>query len=144
MKIQQGIKQINKLIEAIEGTDVTEVGYDESGLSVELKRLISETKEDPSEKAESSKPADKNIIIIESHSVGIYRDGIYRENALPSRKNLSKIGMDVKKGQKIGFIESMKIMKELVTPVNGKIVEKYIKNGDPVEYGQKLFGIEIV
>jgi biotin carboxyl carrier protein len=114
----------------------------EKGLNIGIrKRLYAEVTGEAEEYKEEPVAVEtkKEIVEIFSHSVGIFRDFIP-----PSRKFLAKVGHKVNKGQKIGFIESMKIMKEMVSPVNGILKDKLIKHGDPVEYGQKLFEIEIV
>ena len=53
----------------------------------------------------------------------------------------------VKKGDKVTpdtvvcIVEAMKLMNEIQAEVSGKVVEIYVENGQPVEYGQPLFGI---
>jgi acetyl-CoA carboxylase biotin carboxyl carrier protein len=44
-------------------------------------------------------------------------------------------------GQVLCIIEAMKLMNEIESDVAGEIVEVYVENGSPVEYGQPLFGI---
>ena len=44
-------------------------------------------------------------------------------------------------GQVLCIIEAMKLMNEIESDVAGEIVEVYVQNGSPVEYGQPLFGI---
>ena len=41
------------------------------------------------------------------------------------------------------IIEAMKLMNEIQAEVSGEIVKTYVQNGQPVEYGQPLFGIKI-
>ena len=36
----------------------------------------------------------------------------------------------------------MKIMNEIESDINGKIISILVKDGDPVEYGQKIFQIK--
>ena len=40
------------------------------------------------------------------------------------------------------IIEAMKLMNEIESEFNGKIVSILIENGQPVEYGEPLFVIE--
>ncbi len=53
-----------------------------------------------------------------------------------------KVGDQVKKGQVIGIIETMKLMNELASDRDGKIVEIAVSNEQVVEFGQKLFRIQ--
>ena len=52
-----------------------------------------------------------------------------------------KAGDRVEKGQTLGIVEAMKLMNEIESDFDGEIAEIYVENGQPVEYGQKLFRI---
>ena len=39
------------------------------------------------------------------------------------------------------IVEAMKLMNEIQAETSGEVVEIYVENGQPVEYGQPLFGI---
>ncbi len=47
----------------------------------------------------------------------------------------------VRVGQVIGYIESMKLMNEVLAEDAGKITDVLVEDGAPVEYGQPLFRI---
>jgi oxaloacetate decarboxylase alpha subunit len=47
-------------------------------------------------------------------------------------------------GQTVCIIEAMKIMNEIQSEVQGKVVEILVDNAEPVEYGQPLFILETV
>ena len=51
-------------------------------------------------------------------------------------------GDNIKPGQKIGIIETMKIIKDVTSSLAGKIVQVSIKDGQSVEYGQELFLVD--
>jgi acetyl-CoA carboxylase biotin carboxyl carrier protein len=44
-------------------------------------------------------------------------------------------------GQVLCIIEAMKLMNEIEADATGETVKQFAKNGQPVEYGQPLFGI---
>ena len=44
-------------------------------------------------------------------------------------------------GQVLCIIEAMKLMNEIESDVSGEIVKIFAENGQPVEYGEPLFGI---
>ena len=48
-----------------------------------------------------------------------------------------------RKGKILCIIESMKLMNEIESDVEGEVVEVYPRNGQPVEYGEKLFAIRL-
>lgn len=53
-----------------------------------------------------------------------------------------QVGDKVKKGQVLAIVEAMKLMNEIESDFDGEIAEIYVENGQPVEYGQKLFRIK--
>jgi len=58
-------------------------------------------------------------------------------------RDFADVGSRVSKGKVLCIIESMKLMNEIESDVEGEIVEVYARNGQPVEYGEKLFGIRL-
>ncbi len=59
----------------------------------------------------------------------------------PTSAPFVDIGDHVKKGKTLCIIEAMKLMNEIEADVDGTIVEIYVDNARPVEFGQKLFAI---
>ena len=47
----------------------------------------------------------------------------------------------VKKGQVICILEAMKIMNEIESDASGTVVKAFADDGQPVEYGEKLFAL---
>lgn len=45
----------------------------------------------------------------------------------------------IQTGQVVGYIESMKLMNDVVAEQDGRLVDILIEDGAPVEYGQALF-----
>jgi biotin carboxyl carrier protein len=54
------------------------------------------------------------------------------------------VGQIIRKGQIVCIVEAMKLMNEIESEFDGKVVEILVKNGDHVEYGQPLFRLEKV
>ena len=77
---------------------------------------------------------DIDLAIVKSPIVGTF----YRQSE-PGAKPFAEVGQTVKKGQVLCIIEAMKLMNEIESEVEGKVVEVMAKNGEHVEYGQKLF-----
>ena len=55
------------------------------------------------------------------------------------RPSFVEIGSIVKKGQVLCIIEAMKLMNEIDSEYDGEIVNVYVENGQPVQYGERLF-----
>jgi biotin carboxyl carrier protein len=53
-----------------------------------------------------------------------------------------KIGSNVENDPVVCIIEAMKLMNEIQAETSGEVVKIYVENGQPVEYGQPLFGIQ--
>jgi acetyl-CoA carboxylase biotin carboxyl carrier protein len=52
-----------------------------------------------------------------------------------------KVGGHIDSGQTLCIVEAMKLMNEIESDVSGEILRIFVENGQPVEYGQPLFGI---
>jgi len=59
----------------------------------------------------------------------------------PGAKPYADVGDTVKKGQVLCIIEAMKLMNEINSDVDGEVVKVYVENGQPVQYGERLFAI---
>lgn len=67
--------------------------------------------------------------------------GTFYEAPSPGAPPFVKPGDSVSTGQVLCIVEAMKLMNEIESDVTGEIVKIYVKNGQPVEYGQPLFAI---
>ena len=59
----------------------------------------------------------------------------------PGAESFVKIGAHVEAGQTLCIVEAMKLMNEIESDVSGEVMRVLVENGQPVEYGQPLFGI---
>jgi acetyl-CoA carboxylase biotin carboxyl carrier protein len=84
--------------------------------------------------APAAPPAGK---VIKSPMVGTF----YRA-ASPGAKPFVDVGDAVKPGQAVCIIEAMKIMNEIESDLEGRIVKMLCENGQAVEFGQPLFVLE--
>ena len=60
----------------------------------------------------------------------------------PSSPPFVEVGQRVKKGQTLCIIEAMKLMNEIESEYEGEIVKVYVENGQPVQYGERLFAVK--
>ncbi len=75
--------------------------------------------------------------VINSPKVGTF----YRA-ASPGAKSFADVGNTVKVGDPVCIIEAMKIMNEIESDCDGKILRILCENGQAVEFGQPLFIVE--
>ena len=67
--------------------------------------------------------------------------GTFYRAAGPDKDPYVKEGSKVSADSIVCIVEAMKLMNEIEAEVSGEVVKIYVENGQPVEYGQPLFGI---
>ena len=80
---------------------------------------------------------EEGIIYVKSPMVGTF----YRA-ASPESKAFADAGTKVAENTVVCIIEAMKIMNEIQAEIKGTVVEALVENGQPVEYGQRLFKVK--
>jgi acetyl-CoA carboxylase biotin carboxyl carrier protein len=91
----------------------------------------------PGTHATTAASQDQDLHIIPSPIVGTF----YRSPS-PSADPFVKIGSSVEPDTVVCIIEAMKLMNEIQAETSGEVAKIYVENGQPVEYGQPLFGIK--
>ena len=91
----------------------------------------------PGAQAKSAASEDQDLYMIPSPIVGTF----YRSPS-PNADPFVKIGSNVEAETIVCIIEAMKLMNEIQAETSGEVVKIYVENGQPVEYGQPLFGIK--
>jgi acetyl-CoA carboxylase biotin carboxyl carrier protein len=69
--------------------------------------------------------------------------GTFYRSSSPTAEAYVKEGSSVKKGDALCIIEAMKLMNEIEAEFSGKVISCLVENGQPVEFGEPLFLIEI-
>jgi acetyl-CoA carboxylase biotin carboxyl carrier protein len=88
--------------------------------------------------AATAAPDEPGVAYIKSPMVGTF----YR-SASPESPPFVEIGAKVEEKTVICIIEAMKIMNEIQAETKGSILEVLVENGQPVEYGQRLYKIKV-
>lgn len=87
--------------------------------------------------AETPAKADDDLYQITSPIVGTF----YRSPS-PDKEAYVSEGDKVNESTVVCIVEAMKLMNEIQAEVSGEVVKIYVENGQPVEFGQPLFGIK--
>lgn len=87
--------------------------------------------------AETPVDADADLFKITSPIVGTF----YRSPS-PDKPAYVEVGDKVSESSVVCIVEAMKLMNEIQAETSGEVVKIYVENGQPVEYGQPLFGIK--
>lgn len=87
--------------------------------------------------AETAVDPDAGLHKIVSPIVGTF----YRSPG-PNKDAYVSEGSNVSPDTTVCIVEAMKLMNEIQAEISGEIVKIYVENGQPVEYGQALFGVK--
>ncbi|MDR2772828.1 MAG: hypothetical protein LBB93_05110 [Elusimicrobiota bacterium] len=135
-------QEIKEVLKSLRKTDIEEIRYESGGNALYFKRSAVTRLADPeivvdppAEPQTPDQPTEEKtpIIAVKSTVVGTFFY-VGKDDTIP----ISSKGAKVKVGQKIGQVEAMKISKDVLSTVDGEIVEILVANGAPVEYGQDL------
>ena len=93
--------------------------------------------EGPAASPERTEPPEDTLHYIVSPIVGTFYPA-----ASPESAPFVSPGDHVEKNKILCIIEAMKLMNEIESDVAGEVVKVFPQNGQPVEYGEKLFAIK--
>jgi acetyl-CoA carboxylase biotin carboxyl carrier protein len=93
---------------------------------------------EPSAQATETMPAPA---VAELHKITSPIVGTFYRAASPTTGPFVEVGSRVRPDTVVCIIEAMKLMNEILADVSGTVEEVYVENGQPVEFGQALFGV---
>ena len=150
------IRKVKKLIELLEESGIAEIEIHEGEESVRISRGSSAAAPQTIINTPASVAAGETI---KSHinaedkkATGDYSDeghvitapmvGIFYSSPSPEDPPFIGKGQELKIGDTLCIIEAMKIMNQIESDINGRLVRTLVENGEAVEYGQPLFVID--
>ena len=147
---------IKKLVKVVDSSEITDLEVEENGLRVKIAKKIrigtpvtqpqvftnipSFNNNDEAtvhEKITAKEEPKNNLHEIKSPIVGTF----YRAPA-PDADPYVQIGDTISVGSVLCIVEAMKLMNEIESDIEGKIIKILAENGKPVEYNQPLFLIQ--
>jgi acetyl-CoA carboxylase biotin carboxyl carrier protein len=153
------LKQIKQIIDLMKRSELTEFAVEEEGFKLKIRRgqngypVVTTNGGTPApaiEPAGSPVPAGANpafatgaekeeqgVAYIKAPMVGTF----YRAPS-PESPPFVEINARVAENSVVCIIEAMKIMNEIQAEAKGTVVDILVENGQPVEYGQRLFKIK--
>ncbi len=90
-----------------------------------------------SQAALEAEESDEGLHVVTSPIVGTF----YRSPS-PEAEPFVSVGDRIGKGDVLCIIEAMKLMNEIESDVEGIVARIYPQNGQPIEYGEKLFAVK--
>ena len=134
------LEQIEKLVEIIEKSTLTEITVEEGNLKINLKR------ENNSEIQNVQKNIERKTEIVEEPDEESFITspivGTFYSAASPETPAFVRVGGTVKKGQPVCIVEAMKLMNEINCDFDCEIEAVLVSNEQKVEYGQPLFRVK--
>jgi len=94
------------------------------------------------EKAATAK-AEEDAAEVGLHIITSPIVGTFYRSANPESEPFASVGDRIVKGQVLCIIEAMKLMNEIESDVDGVVTRIYPQNGQPIEYGEKLFAVKL-
>jgi acetyl-CoA carboxylase biotin carboxyl carrier protein len=90
----------------------------------------------PADAASETPLAGAGLFVVKSPIVGTF----FRASE-PGATPFVEIGSQVTRGQALCIIEAMKLMNEIDAEDDGEVVQAFVEDGQPVQYGDPLFAI---
>ena len=135
MKIDKKI--IEELVGYLKEFNLSEIEYAEGTRKVKVSRAMN----NPSI---ISAEVNKEKTIVESNGTNVTSPivGTAYLASEPGAKKFVEVGQKVKKGQTIMIVEAMKTMNHVPSTENGTVSKIFVKDGEPVEFGQPLISVK--
>ena len=148
------IEDIKTVLDLLEGTDVSELEYEDEGVRIVVRR-------GPRGPAMVGAPAMAGLgmpgfpptgggsaapvsaePVFAGHTITSPFVGTFYRAPSPDSPPFTEVGQRVEKGQTLCIVEAMKLMNEIEADVSGVVRRILIENAQPVEYSAPLFEID--
>jgi acetyl-CoA carboxylase biotin carboxyl carrier protein len=151
------IRKVKKLIELLEESGIAEIEISEGEESVRISRypqgmtvaqapmmapMPAVAAGAPAAPATQPQPVPARPAPPRDDSITAPMVGTYYSAPAPGAKPFVQVGDEIKVGQVLCIIEAMKMMNQIESEKEGRVVSILARNGEPVEFGQPLFVIE--
>jgi len=135
MKIDKKI--IEELVGYLKEFNLSEIEYAEGTTKVKVSRAMNNS-------SIISTEVNKKKTIVESNGTNVTSPivGTAYLAPGPDTKKFVEVGQKVKKGQTIMIVEAMKTMNHVPSTENGTVSKIFVKDGEPVEFGQPLISVK--
>lgn len=153
------LKQIKQIIDLMKRSDLTEFAVEEEGFKLKIRRGANGNPVATSNGGPivaTLDPVGNPLLVGTNPSLPTGTDkeepgvayikapmvGTFYRSPSPESPAFVEVNAKVEENSVICIIEAMKIMNEIQAEAKGTVVEVLVENGQPVEYGQRLFKIK--
>jgi len=135
MKIDKKI--IEELVGYLKEFNLSEIEYAEETTKVKVSRSMNNS-------SIISTEVNKKKTIVESYGANVTSPivGTAYLAQEPGAKKFVEVGQKIKKGHTIMIVEAMKTMNHIPSTENGTVSKIFVKDGEPVEFGQPLISVK--
>ncbi len=151
------IRKVKKLIELLEASDIDEIEIHEGEESVRINRR---REAPPPQPIFAGMPANMGAMMMpplmapepapaakepepEGYAVTSPMVGTFYESSSPGAKPFVEVGKRVEVGDTVCIIEAMKILNQVEAERAGTVLSIVAENGQPVEFDQPLFLLDV-
>lgn len=146
-------KQIQELIDLLRRNNLTELEFEQQGIRIRVRHelvarpLATSVQESVQTSPQQTMHSALAAIPVSDASTGFVTItspivGTFYRSPSPDADPYVEEGESVKKGQVLCIVEAMKLMNEIESEVDGRLVKILVESTKPVEYGQALFLID--
>jgi acetyl-CoA carboxylase biotin carboxyl carrier protein len=149
------MRRIRRLVELMKEHDLSEIDLREGETRIRLRRGPDDTITTMAPRPAVAAPAaasakgaavesastpagEEKLALIKSPMVGTFYT-----SPNPESPAFVKVGDHVGPESTVCIIEAMKVFNEIPAEVSGRIVARLVENGEPVEFGQPLFKVDV-
>ncbi|MBI3005590.1 MAG: acetyl-CoA carboxylase biotin carboxyl carrier protein [Ignavibacteriales bacterium] len=153
------LSYIKKIIRLVENSDVDEIEIEEEGKKIRVAKhrnsMVNYPIPMPGQYPLPPTPSSGLIPQLEApaseakpkpevhyHEIRSPIVGTFYRAPAPDAESYVEVGQTIKSGDVLCIVEAMKLMNEIESDVDGKVVKILVENGKPVEYNQVLFHVE--
>jgi oxaloacetate decarboxylase (Na+ extruding) subunit alpha len=156
------LQEIKELIKMIDETEISELNLESDGVKISIRKgpsvatgfpVTATARQEGAERAVvpatvSYSPsletisAPEPVALDKGSMITSPMVGTFYSSQSPEALPFVKLGQVIEVGQPVCIVEAMKLMNEIESEIEGKILQILVENGQPVEYGQPLFIIE--
>jgi len=147
------LKELKRIIAIFQKAKIAELEVESEGVRFKLKKEVGERKAPPKEvpvEVIHVQPLEQRPQQPQEtkgkeglHEILSPMIGTFYVAPLPDSQPFVDLGQEVNEEDSVCIIEAMKMMNEIKADVKGKIVKVLVENGEPVEFGQPLFLVEL-
>ena len=156
------LQEIKELIKIIDETEISELNLESDGVKISIRKgpsvatgfpVTATARQEGAERAVEPSTASSSrtveaisapepVALEKGAMITSPMVGTFYSSQSPEAPPFVKLGQAIEVGQPVCIVEAMKLMNEIESEIEGKIIQILVENGQPVEYGQPLFIIE--